>query len=174
MRSKLVKFRRTGMENELHAYGLKIPERQDIHTDMAVQHDYQIAYLVADKNHLTGEIKQRPNLCYNFLFSVLFKRIITSFSSEDIQIIGDNRTVAAGSKNSLPEYIRTEAYAKWGYTGELSPEFCDSTQAKGLQAADLIASAIYAKYNLNKSLLYNIQDSHCIEKIHFPYRTFGS
>jgi hypothetical protein len=82
--------------------------------------------------------------------------------------------VSAGSKNSLPEYIMTEAYAKWGYKGNLSLAFCDSRDVKGLQVADMIANSIYAKYNLGKDHLHSLHDGHFIEIIKFPYATFGN
>lgn len=174
MRKKLVEFQSSDITDELHSYHLSVPQRQDIHVLLSKQHDYQVAYLVADKNHLQGALKKRPNLCYNYLFSILFKNLVIAFKGQDIRIIGDNRTVSAGSKNSLPEYIKTEAYAKWGYTNNLEIQFEDSRNVKGLQAADIVANAIYAEYNLGKSHLYNIQSTHYITKLRFPYKTFGT
>jgi hypothetical protein len=148
--------------------------KQDIGFSLAKESDHSIAYLVADKNHLVSELRSRPNLCFNYLFNRLFKQLFISFPDQDISIIADNRSVSAGSKNSLPEYVKIEAYAKWGYKGLLTLEFCDSRDVKGLQAVDLIANAIYAKYNLNKSHLYNLHANHFTEKVRFPYVKFGS
>ena len=173
MKRKLVEYRKPGMYDELHANKLTIPQRQDILKLLAAKHDYQVAYLVADKNHLFPELKNRPNLCYNYLFSLLFKRLVTAFA-DDICIIGDNRSVAAGSKNSLPEYIKLEAYAKWGHTHGLDISFVDSVNVKGLQAADLVASAIYAKYNLGIDHLYNLHADHYMARIQFPYTKFNT
>lgn len=175
LRKTLAKYRKTKPNvDELHASKLSTTIKQDVLLSLSKQHDFQIAYLVCDKNHLIPELKSRSNLCYNYLFNILFKKIVTKFSAYDITIIADNRTVSAGSKNSLPEYIMTEAYAKWGYKGNLKLEFLDSRDSKALQAVDIIANSIYAKYDLNKEHLYSFHSGHCIEIIRFPYKKFGS
>lgn len=173
IKSKTVKYSSSVIDNELHASKLSTAEKQDIVTSLSKRHDYFIAYIVADKNHLSRELKIRSNLCYNYLFSVLFKKIVAAFGSHDIKIIADNRTVSAGSKNSLPEYIMTEAYANWGYSNQLSINFCDSRDVKGLQAVDIIANSIYAKYELSKHHLYNMHKNHVVEVVKFPYAKFG-
>lgn len=174
MGKKLVKYRSEDMHDEIHAYHLDTAQKQDILTALSGKHDYQVAYIVADKNHLTEELKKRSNLCYNYLFSLLTKKLVASFANEDITIISDDRTVSAGSKNSLPEYIKTQAYAEWGYAKNLELVFLDSKSSKGLQAVDVVSNAIYANYNLGKNHLYNIHSGYYIERINFPYRKFGT
>lgn len=173
VQKRTAKIKATRPIDELHASDLNTAEKQDILNKLTAQNDYEVAYLVADKNHLIPELKNRPNLCFNYLFNILFKSLIIDYSAEDIRIIADNRTVSAGSKNSLPEYIMTEAYAEWGYQKNLVIEFIDSREVKGLQAVDLIANSIYAKYNLNKEHLYQMHGAHYITRIKFPQRKFG-
>lgn len=173
MKKKLVEYRRPKMLDELHAYHLTIPERQDILTLLAAQQDYQVAYLVADKHHITPKLLQRPNLCYNYLYSHLIRRI-TDATQDDISIISDNRSVAAGSKNSLPEYIQTQAYAEWGFQYDLKLCLRDSRDVKGLQAVDIISNAIYSKFNSSHEHLYNIHNLHYQHRVLFPIKKFGS
>src|SRR5690554_4726667 len=94
LRKTLAKYRKTRPNvDELHASKLSTTIKQDVLLSLSKQHDFQIAYLVCDKNHLIPELKSRSNLCYNYLFNILFKKIVTKFSAYDITIIADNRTV---------------------------------------------------------------------------------
>lgn len=171
-----VKFKDKCRDGELHAYQLNFSEKQHCALEISKLDDYEIFYLVADKNHVKKDLLKRPNLYYNYLFSHLSKKIIASYPDKKIHFICDNREVSAQSKNSLPEYIQTEAYANWDFTGELKLEFMDSRDAKGLQAIDLIANATYAKYNIGKNHLYKIyiDNSSTVKRVKFPFKSFGT
>ena len=171
-----VKFQQKCTHGELHASQLNFQEKQHCATKISSLAGYELFYLVADKKHTQKELLSRPNLYYNYLFSHLFKRVLSDYSNKQIHVICDNREVAAQSKNSLPEYVQAEAYANWGFMGKLRIDFLDSRDAKGLQAVDLVANAIYSKYNLKKDHLYRIYTNGSTRTvgIKFPHRTFGT
>ena len=162
---------------ELHAYQLNFAEKQHCARAVAKLKEYEIFYLVADKENINErDLLRRPNLFYNYLFSHLSKKIVARYPDKKLHFICDNREVSAQSKNSLPEYIQTGAYADWGFTGELTIEFMDSRDAIGLQAVDLIANATYAKYNLNKEHIYGIyiNGASSVKRVKFPCKYFGA
>lgn len=172
-----VKFKEKCQDGELHAFNLNFDEKQYCANAISNLEGYEVFYLVADKQNITTkDLLERPNLFYNYLFSHLSKKVIAKYPNKKIHFICDNREVSAQSKNSLPEYIQTEAYANWNFTGELKIEFMDSRDSKGLQAVDLIANATYAKYNRKKGHLYNIymKGAVVVKGVKFPYKTFGT
>ena len=152
---------------ELHAKDLDTAQKEVILNKFTSKSDHRIAYLVADKNFIEPKLKAQANLCYNYLFGHLMKRILPK-TTEDVTVVCDNRTVKTASKNSLPDYIKLEAYAKWGVTGSITIQFEDSRVVKNLQAVDLIANTVYAKYNLNREHLYNKHAGYYSEVVHSP------
>ncbi len=159
--------------DEIKASILTFPQKQNILTKLNSKDDFTCSYVVADKNHLKPRIIQDKNVCYNYLISHLLKPIIKG-TNENIQIILDNHTVRVTSFNSLKDYIRIEAYTKWGFNNDIIFEYRDSKEYKNLQAIDLMANTIYGRYNYNKMHLYNILNSKFLHRIRFPYRKFGT
>lgn len=159
--------------DELHAVHLNTAQKEVILNKFTSRVDYRIAYLVADKHHIEPKLKAQSNLCYNYLFGHLMKRLLSG-TTEDISIICDNRTVKTAARNSLPDYVKTKAYAEWGVKGTIDMWFEDSRNVKNLQAIDLIANTIYAKYNFDHDHLYRKHDAHFSERVQFPKMKFGS
>jgi hypothetical protein len=174
----LVKHTKAGFTSpakraELKGSLLTTPQKQRFLNSLTSIQDFQIAYLVADKNHLDPKIYAQKNLTFNFLFGVLLKSFIRSFP-EDIELCIDNRTVKVTSRNSLEDYIQIEAYTKWNFEHDLNIHLEDSKSDNLLQAVDVIANTIWAKYNYNTDHLYNTCGGYFIRKQHFPYTKFGS
>ena len=74
---------------ELHAKDLNTAQKEKIINGLTSKSDYRVAYLVADKTHIAPSLKAQPNLCYNFLFGVLMKKVLAN-TTEDIVIVCDN------------------------------------------------------------------------------------
>lgn len=156
---------------ELKASATSFPEKVSIFNKICKGNDYGISYIVLDKkNIIQRKLFEDKNLIYNYMFSLLIKKTIKN-TCEDLQIILDNHTVKVGSVNSLAEYIKVKSYGDWNFAYNLLIKHTDSRQSKLVQAADLIANAIYAHYVMNKSYFYKML---CIdESIKFPHTNFG-
>jgi hypothetical protein len=109
------------------------------------------------------------NLLFNYLFSFLVRDIFKD-NSDDIAICLDNRNQKVASINSLSEYIKIKAYTSWGFTKEVTFEYCDSRDVKALQMVDLIAHCIFKKYTSKKEDLYN--KLNISRSIKFPVERF--
>lgn len=157
---------------EIKAFKLDTSEKQDILNKLVKVDDFTFSYIVADKKHLEQKILDDKNICYNYLASHIFKRIIKA-SREDIDIIMDNHDIKTKSLNSLKDYIKMEALTKWGYKHNIKFEYQDSKMVKNLQAVDILSNVIYAKYTYGKDHLYNIVKKHNIHSIKFPYKKFN-
>lgn len=158
--------------DEIKASQLSFPEKQEIIFKLREKDDFSCSYIVADKNFLHPKIFADKNLCYNYLSSFLLKQIIKR-ATEDIEVILDNHTIKVYSAYSLKDYIRISAYSKWGFEKDISFKYLDSKECKALQAIDVLANAVYAKYNYDKKHLYGLIEPNFKYRIKFPYDKFG-
>lgn len=156
---------------EIKASQLSVPHKQEIFNKLCSANDYTVSYIVADKHNIDNKkLFEDKNLCYNYLFSFLVKKTIKS-SQEDLCILLDNHSTKIKSINSLADYIRIKAYTQWGYKHNLDIRYTDSKDSKVIQAADVIANAVYAKYTYPTGHFYNMLT--ISESIKFPYTKFG-
>lgn len=135
---------------------LSTPDKQYLIHAINQANDCIISYLVVDKNNIDNQkLFENKNLFYNYLLSFLFKNTI-KYANDDVSILPDNHSIKVGSINSLADYIRIKAYTKWGFTNNINISFIDSKNSKVVQAADVVANAIYAKYIYGQDHLYNM------------------
>lgn len=158
---------------EIKASKLSFSDKQNIINKLNEKDDLSCSYVVADKNHLQPEILKDKNVCYNYLASHLLKPILKG-ADQNVHIILDNHSIKVRSLNSLKDYIKIEAYTKWGFKKDIKFEYQDSKNYKNLQAADVVANAIYAKYNYNKNHLYSLLSNKYKYRIRFPETKFGT
>lgn len=162
---------RTGNVQELHATHLDTVEKQRIINRLASKADYRIAYIAIEKAKLSQKLYEHKNVTYNYLFGVLLKRILAR-CNEDVRIISDSRTTKVTSADSLCDYLRAKAYGDWKFAYDISIGQAESHTHLGLQAADLVANSIFARYNFNTRLLYDLHESHFMVREYFPYNDF--
>ena len=157
--------------NEVKASQLEFSQKQEIFNKLTSANDYTISYIVVDKHNIDNQkLFADKNLFYNYLFSFLIKKTIRS-SREDISILLDNHSTRVKSINSLCDYIKIKALTQWGYQNNLHIQYVDSKNSKIIQATDVIANAIYAKYIYGKDHFYKMLT--ISESIKFPQSKFG-
>jgi hypothetical protein len=156
--------------DEIKASALSFPDKQGLFNKLSSVNDYSVSYIVADKKHLLPRLLADNNICFNYLFSKLVSKTIKS-SGEDIYFNVDNRTVKVASVNSLSDYIKIKAYGEWGHNHAIEINYVDSKISKQVQVADLVANAIFAKYERGNSHFYN--KLIIAESIKFPWKSFG-
>lgn len=155
---------------EIKAYNLAFSQKQELFNKLTSANDYTVSYIVADKTHVDPQLFRDKNILYNYLFSFLIRKTIRS-AKEDIRILLDNHSTKTKSINSLGDYIKIKAITQWGYKGNLQIGYVDSKNSKTIQAADIVANAIYAKYSQNKAHFYSMLT--ISESIKFPEGKFG-
>jgi len=157
--------------SEIKASQLSFAQKQEIFNKLTSANDYTVSYIVADKKHIDNhQLFKDKNLLYNYLFSFLIKKTIKG-SNEDVCILLDNHSTKTKSINSLCDYIKIKAFTQWNYRNNLQIGYVDSKNSKTIQAADVIANAIYAKYIYGKDHFYNMLT--ISESIKFPQSKFG-
>ncbi len=158
--------------DEIKASKLKFAQKQNLLYKLSKVSDNKISYIVADKLNIESQkLLRDTNLCFNYLFMHLVKKIISN-AKENVNMLIDEHTLKVESINSLKDYLRIKAYTEWGFKNNLNISFIDSKNSKLVQTADLAANTIYARYNYNKKHLYNMLN--ISESIKFPYKNFGN
>ena len=104
------------------------------------------------------------------MFSFLAQSIIQNVD-DDVTILLDNHSTKVKSINSLADYIKIKAYTQWNYNHSLTLCYVDSKESKVVQAADMVANAIYAKYTYGRHHFYNMLTLR--DSIRFPFEKFG-
>ena len=157
--------------DEVKASKLSFPEKQKLIMKLFKIKDNKISYITVDKYKISSQrLWNDKNILFNYLFKFLIKDIVSN-TKEDINIYVDEHTIKVSSINSLQDYLRIQAYTEWGFSYNLNIIFTDSKNSKLIQVADLAANIIYARYNYNRSHLYNLLN--ISESIKFPYKKFG-
>ncbi len=164
------KFCAKNLLGEVKGSNLSFQQKQDVINKLCSANDYSVSYIVADKENIDTKIFEDKNLCYNYLFSFLVRKTIKS-TTEDITIMLDNHSTKVKSINSLADYIKIKAYTQWNFRHNLNICYVDSKDSKIVQATDVVANAIYAKYTYGKTHFYNMVT--ISESIQFPYAKFG-
>jgi predicted DNA-binding protein YlxM (UPF0122 family) len=150
---------------------LTFSEKQEIFNHLNFANDYSVSYIVADKLNIDNKaILDDKNLCYNYLFKFLIRRTLKS-ANEDVEILLDNHSTKVKSINSLADYIRLLAITDWGFKNKLAIQYTDSKSSKVVQAADVAANAIYARYTYGKMHFYNMLT--ISQSIEFPFAKFN-
>ncbi len=141
---------------EVKASSLSFEQKQLLFNKLSTKNDYSVSYIVIDKSKiLNHKIFCFKNLLFSYLSSLIIEKVVTN-TDEDVSIIFDNRSVKIGSSSTLADYMKIKSYTQWNFQHNLNVTFADSKQSKLIQATDLIANAIYSKYNYGNEHFFNI------------------
>jgi hypothetical protein len=158
---------------EIKSSKLTFVQKQYLVNRICEKSDFSCSYIVAEKRHLESRILNDKNICYNYLISHLLGKIIKSAKTEEIQVILDNHSIKVTSLHSLADYIKIQAFTKWGYKGKISFSYEDSRSHYVLQVVDVLANVIYGRYTYKFKHFYKVLEKLFEYRIHFPYKKFG-
>ena len=120
---------------------------------------------------------KEKNIFYNYLMKILVSRIVTTKDREtSIVLQCDNKDTKVGSANSFSDYIKLYLNYERGLGIDIKVEYLDSDakDAYVIQAADYVANAIYAKYEFNEALYFDLLVPALHKELEFPWRKFGN
>lgn len=158
--------------SEIHGTLLKFEQKEKIMRDFNKENDFYCSYIATDLKYVDHILLENNNILYNYLFKLLFKQFIKEIN-EDIYVIIDERSTKVKGINSLPDYIKTEAWTSWKFTKKIDFERVDSKEVRLIQAVDLISNVIWQHYSYKKDHIYNLISQRFKNKIHFPFKKFG-
>jgi len=136
--------------------------------------DYNIYYMVADKEN-TRLFKNQvdKNIIYNYLLSFIVVDVIKkNMSNTNFVFHLDNHTIKVKSLNSFADHIKLKAIEN-NYFGNIEVKYFDSHKHILIQYADIISNVVYAKYQRQKSHLYNLFQNKIKSSFKFPINNFG-
>lgn len=157
---------------EIHGTDLKFKQKQEICLKFNKEDDFYCSYIVADLKYIEQRLLNNNNILYNYFFKLLFEKFIER-TNEDIRVIIDERSTKVKGINSLPDYIKTEAWTNWNFTQNIDFIRVDSKKVKLIQAVDVMANVIWQHYTYKKDHIYNIISQRFKDKICFPFDKFG-
>jgi len=137
--------------DEIKTSALTLPQKQEMLNKIAKIKDFHCGYIVAQKNEIMPHILSDKNLCYNYLCKLLLKTLFKENipNNQDVTIVLDNRTQKVASRNTLPDYIKIEAF-DWNHSGKIEINYQESHMVYGLQCADFVSNIVYGKYTYDK------------------------
>ena len=143
----------------------------------------KIRYIILDLNHTTMLLKKADdkNACYNYLVQLIIKKLIQDYPQlKKVNIYLDNRSVKIGNRLSLKPYLYNKLVLEQLETKEnvnrieFQTYYMESNKCYLIEWADIIANAIYKKYNSNVDEYYKQIKPFIIFESKFPSKTFGT
>lgn len=159
------------MVDEIHASKMSFKEKEFSHKKFKSA-SFSVAYIVAHKESIHENLFKKKNVCFNYFVSLMLRNVLSKTHLKDIYITIDTRSVKVTSEKSLEEYLNTQLAEKGVYHKNVHVQYGDSKNYSYLQAVDLFANAIYAKYNFNKKHFYAYILSKISHRELFPQRHF--
>lgn len=140
--------------NELHANEMSFQEKVSVfnHLNKA---DFKICYIVVNKDIIESDFYKKKNIYFNYMIYLMLDNVLKNDENKDIYITVDNRNIKITAEDTLQEYLGIELIRNKIYNKNIFVKYMDSKNNKYLQAVDLFANAIYAKYNFDKTYFYS-------------------
>lgn len=157
--------------DEIHASKMSFEEKQFSHKVLKPR-NFSLSYIVAHKESIHENLFKKKNICFNYFVSLTLRGVLAKTHLKDIYITIDTRSVKVTSEKSLEEYLNTQLAENAIYHKNVHVQYGDSKNYTHLQAVDLFANAIYAKYNFRKTHFYSYIISKISHRELFPQKHF--
>ncbi|MBT2634526.1 DUF3800 domain-containing protein [Bacillus sp. ISL-26] len=152
-----------------HAY----PCIKDYFLRKIVSKDIEIKYVVADLEYVKPQLLKDENLLYNFMLQFIIVPVAKLSHVDKIIINLDKRTIKVQSGNSFEEYIKIKLLYEMNLDVDVVVNYLESHNCYAIQAADFVANAVNSFYEYKHDYFYNIAAPKIVQKVNFPYRSFG-
>lgn len=139
--------------NELKSTALNGHERKSFAkalTKLKEKHSaFSFHAVVAEKSNVIHALSNKTEVLYTHMAEQMLHQTIALYPSVDFY--PDARTVKPKDKNALHNYLETRL-AIAGHTVDIRTHPSESGSHKEIQAADILASIVWAKYEENSTL----------------------
>ena len=143
----IYKARGRSLSSELKSTELNGKERTLFARSLAKLHQKHPGFtfhaIVAEKSNVIHALSNNTEVLYNHMAEVMLHATIATFTMVDFY--PDQRTVKPRDKNALHNYLETRL-AIAGHMVKITTTPSDSGQCKEIQAADYLASIVWAKF----------------------------
>ncbi len=152
---------------ELHANEMLFSEKI-IFFNYLQKADFEISFLTINKDKIHPIFFKKKHIYFNYVIYLLLEKVMKEYSNREIYIIVDNRNIKVTAEDSLNEYLNIELIKNKQYVKNIHLKYSDSKENRYLQVVDLLANAIYAKYNFGKTYFYDYIVTKVIDMIDHP------
>jgi len=157
--------------DELHSSHMSFEDKQYFF-NLQQNKQFSVQYFIARKDQIDDRLKEKSNIAFNYFVYLLLQDILYDMGVHKINVIIDMRNVKVTSEKSLEEYLQLKLVESGSYQKIISVSYGDSKNYKLLQAVDMLANAIFAKYNFNKNHFYSFFADKVSSRQLFPQRWF--
>ncbi len=156
------------MENkELHANEMTFKEKT-VFFNYLNNTDFKICYLSINKDKVNNIFFRKKHLYFNYMIYLTLENVMKNCIDKEIYIIVDNRNIKITAEDSLNDYLNIELIKNKLYDKNIHLKYSDSKENRYLQVVDLLANAIYANYNFNKTYFYKYIINNIIDIVYHP------
>lgn len=150
---QIYKYRGRKSETELKSTGLNGHERETFAKALVKLKDnnplFSYHAVVVEKSGVIASLSNKTEVLYNHMAERMLNAPMATFSR--IEFYPDQRMVKPRDKNALHNYLETRL-AIDGHMVDIETIPSDSGTFKEIQAADYLASIVWAKYEMNNPL----------------------
>jgi hypothetical protein len=141
---------------ELKGSGLSWPQRREVLGRVA-KLDLSIHAVIVKKAGVYPRLRQDQNLIYNYAAHFPFAAHIRGGRMDSVVVVVDQRTkkILSGGLE-LGRYLKMKIWAEEGLDTDLRFHYVESHNSLGIQAADVVANAIWRKYERGQNWGYEI------------------
>lgn len=109
--------------------------------------DIQIAHMVVDNWSIDQRFRDVPGRSFNFLIKLILEHFpLTSTDKEHLFLRVDNRNTKLEGLKELEWYLYNELILESNIVKNVTVEYLESSDNRGIQIADIISSVIYQRY----------------------------
>lgn len=166
---------------EIKGWRLKEDEREQLISSILYR-GVKVRYIILDLFQTTMLLKKSDdkNACFNYLVQLIVQKLLKETPNlEKINLYLDNRSVKIGNRLSLKPYLYNKlVLEKLEQTSKVKRidftiSYMESESCYLIEWADIIANAIYKKYDSKRDEYYLKIKPFIVSEIKFPYKTFG-
>lgn len=166
---------------EIKGWKLNNEQRKELINNILFR-GIKIRYIVLDLKTTTILLKKADdkNACFNYLIQLIVKKLVIDYPElEKIVLYLDNRSVKIRNRLSLKPYLYNKLVLEKLESNEqvkrieFETHYMESESCYLIEWADIIANALYKKYNSNISIFYDLIKPYIIDENKFPSKSFG-
>ncbi|MCM1053807.1 MAG: DUF3800 domain-containing protein [Ruminococcus sp.] len=166
---------------EIKGWKLSDEQRKELISSILFK-GINVRYIVLDLKQTTMLLRKADdkNACFNYLVQLIVKRLLQDYPSlEKVTLYLDNRSVKIGNRLSLKPYLYNKlVLEKLEKTTnvkriEFETNYMESESCYLIEWADILANALYKKYNSNINNYYRMIKPYIVFESKFPSKSFG-
>ena len=140
------------LDNETKGSSIRNDEATLIVEDLVSQ-PLQIISITANKRNVNERLRRDKSIFYNYMLNNPLVDLLHQHN--EIEIIVDERTIRAGSRNSFEDCLRAKCWGELQLNTNIACRYQESHKNPGIWLADWLSNFIWRHYERNMSDAYN-------------------